>query len=123
MFPGLTNYLEPQRLFREERPWLQAGCFLPEPNSGKVCYVEQQMCKMPRLFRSGSFGKIDVLVVEALAITEEELIPTTSVGLTHYLLDAADEIIVEINRSQPEFLFGMHDVSSKSLRLIPNQYR
>ncbi len=81
-----------------------------QANSGKVRYVEQQMCKMPRLLRSGSLGKIDVLVVEALAITEEGLIPTTSVGLTHFLLDAADKIIVEINRSQPDYLFGMHDV-------------
>ncbi len=66
-------------------------------NSHKVRYVEQQMCKMPRLLRSRSFGNIDVVVVEALAVTEEGLIPTTSVGFTNYLMEAANEIIVEIN--------------------------
>jgi acyl-CoA hydrolase len=66
---------------------------------------------MPRLLRSGSFGVIDIAVVEALGFDEEGcLIPTSSIGMVHYLLDAAKEIIVEINSAQPEVLKELHDV-------------
>ena len=76
-----------------------------QANSGSLSYVEQQMSKMPRLLRSGSFGEIDVAVVEALGFDEDgDLIPSSSIGMTHYLMDAADEIIVEINAAQPEVL-------------------
>ena len=108
--PWLDELLGPLEIISGRVPMVASRVLSSQANSGKIRYVEQQMCKMPRLLRSGSLGKIDVLVVEALAITEEGLIPTTSVGLTHFLLDAAEKIIVEINRSQPDYLFGMHDV-------------
>jgi succinyl-CoA:acetate CoA-transferase len=80
-------------------------------NNGTVRYVEQQMCHMPRLLRRGSFGGIDVAVVEALGFDDAgNLIPSSSVGMTHHLLAAADRIIVEINSAQPEHLALLHDV-------------
>lgn len=82
-----------------------------QANSGSLRYVEQQMSKMPRLLRSNSFGNIDIAVVEALGFDENgELIPSSSIGMNHYLMDAADEIIVEINAAQPEVLGTLHDV-------------
>jgi succinyl-CoA:acetate CoA-transferase len=108
--PWLDDLLGSSEIIAGRVPMCASKVLSSQANSGKVRYVEQQMCKMPRLLRSQSFGKIDVLVVEALAITEEGLIPTTSVGFTNYLLDAASEIIVEINRAQPEILFGLHDI-------------
>ncbi len=108
--PWLDDLLGSSEIIASRVPMCASKVLSSQVNSGTVRYVEQQMCKMPRLLRSQSFGKIDVLVVEALAVTEEGLIPTTSVGFTNYLMDAASEIIVEINRAQPEILFGMHDI-------------
>ena len=108
--PWLDEFLGPSEIIAGRAPMCASKVLSSQVNSGKVRYVEQQMCKMPRLLRSHSFGKIDVLVVEALAVTEEGLVPTTSVGLTHILMDQAKEIIVEVNSAQPEILFGMHDV-------------
>jgi len=89
-------------------------------NAGKIAYVEEQMNRMPQLLRSGAYGKIDILVVEALGITEEgRLIPTSSVGLLPNLMDAAGEIIIEINTAQPEALRGMHDI----YRVAPPPHR
>jgi succinyl-CoA:acetate CoA-transferase len=108
--PWLDKVLGASEIISRRVPMCASKVLSSQVNANKVSYVEQQMCKMPRLLRSRSFGEIDVLVVEALAVTDEGLIPTTSVGLTHYLMEAANEIIVELNRAQPEVLFGMHDV-------------
>lgn len=108
--PWLDEVLGGAEILSGRVPMCASKVLSSQVNLHQVRYVEQQMCKMPRLLRSGSFGKIDVVVVEALAVTDEGIIPTTSVGLTKYLLEAANEIIVEVNRAQPEILFGLHDV-------------
>jgi len=108
--PWLDELLGTAHIIKGRAPMVASKVLSSQVNSHHVSYVEQQMCKMPRLLRSDSFGSIDVLVVEALAVTDEGLIPTTSVGLVSYLIEAANEIIIEINRAQPEVLFGMHDI-------------
>jgi succinyl-CoA:acetate CoA-transferase len=108
--PWLDEFLGGSEIISERVPMCAHKVLSSQVNSLGVSNVEQQMCKMPRLLRSHSFGKIDVVVIEALAVTEEGLIPTTSVGLTKYLLESADEIIVEVNSAQPELLYGLHDV-------------
>ena len=60
--------------------------------------------------REGFLGKIDVALVEAVAITEEGIIPSTSVGNTPSFIQSADVVIVEVNTSQPMELVGMHDI-------------
>ena len=108
--PWLDEFLGGSEVISERVPMCAHRVLSSQINSHRVSYVEQQMCKMPRLLRSHSFGEIDIVVVEALALTEEGLIPTTSVGLTKYLLEAANEIIVEVNSAQPELLYGLHDI-------------
>jgi len=108
--PWLDEILGDSGIISGRVPMVASKVLSSQVNAHKVRYIEQQMCKMPRLLRSHSFGNIDVVIVEALAITEEGLIPTTSVGLAGYLMEAANEIIIEINSAQPEILFGMHDV-------------
>lgn len=80
-------------------------------NSRAAVYVEQQMNRMPQLLRREAFGHIDVVVVEALALTREGfIIPTSSVGFVPHLVNLADQVIVEINLAQPEELRGLHDI-------------
>jgi acyl-CoA hydrolase len=80
-------------------------------NRGEVCYAEQQMNRMPRLLRADAFGRIDILVVEALGFDAQgNLIPTNAIGMLDLLMQAADRIIIEINRAQHERLAFLHDV-------------
>ena len=109
--PWLDEKLGAEQLISRRAPMCASRTLASQANNGSMQYVEQQMSKMPRLLRSGSFGKIDIAVVEALGFMENgDLIPTSSVGMTHYLMNAADEIIVEINAAQPEKLLNLHDV-------------
>ena len=80
-------------------------------NQGKVNFVEIPINKMPRLVQRGVFGKIDVAIVEALAITKEGyIVPSTSVGLVPHLVAQAEQVIVELNVAQPIELEGIHDI-------------
>ena len=109
--PWLDETLGAEKLVTRRAPMVASRTLAAQANNGSLSYVEQQMSKMPRLLRNSSFGKIDVALVEALGFDEDgDLIPSSSVGMTHYLMDAADEIIVEINAAQPEVLRDLHDI-------------
>jgi succinyl-CoA:acetate CoA-transferase len=108
--PWLDEVLGGAGIISGRAPMCASKVLASQINKHQVNYVEQQMSKMPRLLRSGRLGTIHVLVVEALAVTEDGIIPTTSVGLTKCLLEQACEIIIEINSAQPELLYGLHDV-------------
>ncbi|MCL2001538.1 MAG: hypothetical protein FWG74_08900 [Planctomycetes bacterium] len=92
-------------------PLIESKTLARRANAGQVHYVEQQMAKLPRLLRSGKLGHIDVAVVEAIGVTADGgVIPSNSVGMTPAFLEAADQVIVELNLAQPEALRGLHDV-------------
>lgn len=80
-------------------------------NDGSIMYQDMHLSHVPQFIDYGYFGKIDVALVEALAITEEGgIIPTTSVGVMPQAIKNADKVIVEINTSQPMELEGVHDI-------------
>lgn len=109
--PWLDEKLGSEKMISRRVPMCASRTLADQANSGSMRYVEQQMCKMPRLLRNGHFGKIDVAVVEALGFDENgDLIPTNAIGMLHYLMDTADEIIVEVNTAQPEKLWDIHDI-------------
>lgn len=109
--PWLDERLGGARMITRRVPMCASRHLASQANEGSMHYVEQQMHRMPQLIRSGRLGRIDVAVVEAWGFTPDgELIPTTSVGMTHHLMEAADSIIIEINLAQPDILVGLHDI-------------
>lgn len=80
-------------------------------NSGRCEYTDVHLSQFAQYVKCGFVDKVDVAIVEALAITDEgNLIPTTSVGCAPTYVEMADKVIVEINTSQPVEMEGMHDV-------------
>ncbi|KXG73973.1 acetyl-CoA hydrolase/transferase family protein [Thermotalea metallivorans] len=80
-------------------------------NDGSILYQDMHLSHLPQYMSYGFFGKIDVAIVEALAITEEGgIVPTTSVGISPTAVKLAEKVIVEINTSQPMALEGVHDI-------------
>jgi acetyl-CoA hydrolase len=60
-------------------------------------------------------NKLDIVIVEATAITEDGwIVPGASVGATPELVQMADKIIIEVNTRIPSFE-GLHDISMSSL--------
>jgi len=66
---------------------------------------------MPQFVNYGFIPKVNVAIIEALAITEDgNIIPTTAVGNAATYCENADIIIVEINENQPLALEGIADI-------------
>ena len=79
-------------------------------NGGSVGYNDMHVSQFPLFVNQGVGPKIDIAVVECAAVTEEGLIPTASVGCMDAVVRAADKVIVEVNRTLPLELNGMHDI-------------
>ncbi len=82
-------------------------------NNGTVEYADMHLSHVPLWIKNGNFGKIDLAIIEAVAIDEDgNIIPSTSVGCSNNIVEYADKVIVELNIAQPLALEGIHDIYS-----------
>ncbi len=80
-------------------------------NRGEVQYADMHLGQFPQAMQYGFYGKVDVAIVEAVAITEEgHIVPANSVGIAPSAVALADKVIVEINLDQPLAYEGLADV-------------
>jgi len=80
-------------------------------NDGSIHYYDMHLSHTAQLINYGFLGEIDVVIVEAIAITEDgHLILTTGVGNTPIMVQNTKNVIVELNTSQSPELEGMHDI-------------
>lgn len=80
-------------------------------NEGTCEYTDLHLSHTPQYIRYGFLGKMDVAIVEAVAITEDgHIVPSTSIGNSQVFVEMSDSVIVEINTSQPIELEGMSDI-------------
>ena len=79
-------------------------------NNEEIRFKDDHLSRLSAQVRDGGWGKADVAVVEATAITEKgHLIPTMSVGNTPTYVQEAEKVIIEISNEPPE-LEGIHDI-------------
>lgn len=79
-------------------------------NDGSVQYHDRNISTLGDEVQYGKLAGTDVAVVEALAVSQNWLIPTTSIGHTPAYVHAADALIVEVNQAQPLELRKIHDI-------------
>ncbi|TAH61371.1 MAG: succinate CoA transferase [Fermentimonas caenicola] len=80
-------------------------------NNGEFDFFDLHLSQLAQEIRYGFLGKINVAVVEACDVTESgEIVPTTGVGITPTICRLADIVIVELNKSVPSKLRGIHDM-------------
>ncbi|KAH8596441.1 acetyl-CoA hydrolase [Bisporella sp. PMI_857] len=90
-------------------------------NNGEIKFFDKHLSMFPVDLVYGFYTKdrpnkkLDVVIVEATAITEDGgIIPGASVGASPELIQMADKIIVEVNTSMPSFE-GLHDITMTQL--------
>ncbi|RXK48426.1 acetyl-CoA hydrolase/transferase C-terminal domain-containing protein [Halorientalis pallida] len=83
-------------------------------NEGRVDFVDDHLSVVEQSVARGHFGDPDVAVVEALAVGEDWLVPTTAVGAVPAFVAAADAVIVEVNEALPLELQRLHDTWTPS---------
>ncbi len=80
-------------------------------NTGECQYLDMHLSHVAQCIRYGFLGKIDIAIIEAIAITEEgHILPSTSIGCSPTYVNMAEKVIVEINTSQSLDLEGMADI-------------
>jgi succinyl-CoA:acetate CoA-transferase len=84
-------------------------------NTGTVAFHDRHISRFGDEVRLGDFGHPDVAIIEAVAVGDGWLVPSTSIGHTPSFVAAADTLIVELNRSQPSELARIHDIYQRDL--------
>ncbi|KAB3534398.1 acetyl-CoA hydrolase/transferase family protein [Alkaliphilus pronyensis] len=80
-------------------------------NCGEIDYIDMHLSHVSDFVRYGFLGKVDIAIIEAIAITEEGyIIPSTSLGNTPAFVENAEAVIIEVNTRHPKELQGMHDI-------------
>ena len=109
--PELDDTLAAVHGIAKRLPYQTDAILRGEINDGSVDYLDLHLSESAQLGRVGYLGKLDLAIVEAVAITEEgNIIPSTSLGNAASYVQQADVVIVEVNTTQPLELEGMHDV-------------
>ena len=109
--PELDDTLAAVHGIKKRLPYQTDAILRGESNNGSVDYLDLHLSESAQLARVGYLGKLDIAIVEAVAITEEgNIIPSTSLGNAASYVQQADVVIVEVNTTQPLELEGMHDV-------------
>jgi len=80
-------------------------------NCGKVEYLDMHLSHASQYLNYGVLPRVDIAIVEAIAITKEgNIIPTSAVGNSPSFIKNASKVIVEISSKQPVELEGMSDI-------------
>ncbi|OOR91050.1 propionyl-CoA--succinate CoA transferase [Moraxella caviae] len=80
-------------------------------NAGNIAYQDMHLSHVEQQMRQGFYGKFDIAIVEATAITENgELVFAMGIGHGAEAVKNADKVIIEINEALAEGLEGMHDI-------------
>ena len=80
-------------------------------NNGEVMYTDQHLSGMADKMRHKMLPAPQVVVISAVAITEDGLIiPTNSCGNSAQFAEMADHVIVEIDLTSNPILEGSHDI-------------
>lgn len=85
-------------------------------NCGDVDYFDLHLSQLPVYMKNGSLGKIDLAIIEAVAIDEAgHIFLSTSGGVSNVAVAVAEKVIIEVNSAQPLCLKGLHDIYDVAL--------
>ena len=79
-------------------------------NGGEVAFHDRHIARLGDEVAFGGLVDADVALVEAIAVGEDWLVPGMSIGPTPDYIEAADELVVEVNERPPLAVQRLHDV-------------
>jgi succinyl-CoA:acetate CoA-transferase len=79
-------------------------------NAREIAFSDRNASSIGDEVQYGGLVDPDVAVVEAVAVGEDWFVPSTSLGQVPAFVEAADALLVELNRAQPLELQALHDI-------------
>lgn len=83
-------------------------------NAGEVAFFDWHVSQFGDKLRFGSDLNVDVAIIEAIAVGDDWLVPSTSIGHAPSIVQAADQLILEVNHAQPLALETIHDIYERA---------
>lgn len=94
-------------------------------NDGEISYADLHLSNVASLIERQEKEYLDFAIIECTRVTEEGIVPTTSVGITPTLVKCAKNLILEVNLSIPEEVEQMLDIFdvgvAPNAKIIPIQ--
>ena len=92
-------------------PYQSSAALRQQINDGDVAFVDMHLSHVPQSVLFGFFGTIDFAVIEATDVTPDgRVYLSTSIGASPTFLQAAKNVIIEVNRSHSRRLSDMADI-------------
>ena len=92
-------------------PYQSSTVLRNQINRGDVAFVDMHLSHVPQSVLFGFFGPVDFAVIEATDITPDgRVYLSTSIGASPTFLQAAKNVVIEVNRSQSRRLSDMADI-------------
>jgi succinyl-CoA:acetate CoA-transferase len=108
---GLDGMMAEAGLLARRMPFQGDVVLRKAINEGKVMFIDQHLSEVVEQLRDGYLPTPDIAVIEAVCITEQgHIVPTSSVGNSASLAQAAKQIIIELNLASSPHLEGLHDI-------------
>lgn len=80
-------------------------------NAGEVLFIDQHLSEAAELLHNKNLPPIDIAILEVAYIDRDgSIVPTTSVGNSVTFANLAKQVILEINTSVNEDVYGIHDI-------------
>lgn len=79
-------------------------------NRREIAFSDRNASAIGDEVQYGGMVDADVAVVEAIAVGEDRFVPSTSIGQVPAFVEAADELLIELNHAQPLGLQAVHDI-------------
>ncbi len=80
-------------------------------NAGEVLFIDQHLSEAAELLHNKNLPPVDIAVLEVAFIDRDgSIVPTTSVGNSATFAELANQVILEINTSVHEEVYGIHDI-------------
>jgi succinyl-CoA:acetate CoA-transferase len=83
-------------------------------NDGEIAFHDRHVAGLSDEIAFDLLSDTDIAIIEAVAVGEGWLIPSTSIGHATACIETADRLIVEVNEAQPLSLQRLHDIYSLS---------
>ena len=80
-------------------------------NNGEILFIDQHLSESAELLHNKNLPDVDIAVLEVAYIDRDGgVVPTTSVGNSVTFASLAKQVILEINTSVNENVYGIHDI-------------
>lgn len=113
--PEIDDELVTRGIVTRRFPYQSQDSSTAAANDGNLAYHDRHLSRVGDEARTGYYGSPDIALIEAIAVGEDWLVPSTSIGQVPAFVSAADRVIVEVNETVPEDVRAFHDVYRRDL--------